>query len=129
LKPRKRGRKLDEARAEINQLRHENKRITWQLEQAELIIEAQKTLGNLGYHAGRAEGRREMRATVTQLAIKELKNFAIDLKRDETAVYEAIRQPWSNGPTEGNVNRLKFLKRQMYRPANFDLLRLKVLLA
>ena len=70
-----------------------------------------------------------MRATVTQLAIKELKNFAIDLKRDETAVYEAIRQPWSNGPTEGNVNRLKFLKRQMYGRANFDLLRLKVLLA
>ncbi|MGB5058419.1 MAG: ISL3 family transposase, partial [Candidatus Promineifilaceae bacterium] len=64
-----------------------------------------------------------------QSTIKELKNFAIGLKRDEAAVYEAIRQPWSNGPTEGNVNRLKFLKRQMYGRANFDLLRLKVLLA
>ena len=64
-----------------------------------------------------------------QSAIKELKNFAIGLKRDETAACEAIRQPWSNGPTEGNVNRLKFLKRQMYGRANFDLLRLKVLLA
>jgi transposase len=64
-----------------------------------------------------------------QSAIKELKNFAISLKQDEAAVYEAIRQPWSNGPTEGHVNRLKFLKRQMYGRANFDLLRLKVLLA
>ena len=61
--------------------------------------------------------------------VKELRNFAISLKRDKEAVYEAIRQPWSNGATEGHVNRLKFLKRQMYGRANFDLLRLKVLLA
>ena len=47
LKPQKRGRKLDEERAEINQLRHENKRITRQLEQAELIIEAQKKLSEI----------------------------------------------------------------------------------
>lgn len=47
LQPRKRGRKLDEERAEINQLRHENKRITRQLEQAELIIEAQKKLSEI----------------------------------------------------------------------------------
>jgi transposase len=47
LKPQKRGRKLDEERAEIHQLRHENKRITRQLEQAELIIEAQKKLSEI----------------------------------------------------------------------------------
>ena len=64
-----------------------------------------------------------------QSAVKELKNFAVGLKRDESAVYEAVRQPWNNGATEGHVNRLKFLKRQMYGRANFDLLRLKVLLA
>ncbi|MFO7663447.1 MAG: transposase [Chloroflexota bacterium] len=67
--------------------------------------------------------------TCRQSAVKELRNFAISLKRDEAAVYEAIRQPWSNGGTEGHVNRLKLLKRQMYGRANFDLLRLKVLLA
>jgi transposase len=67
--------------------------------------------------------------TCRKSAVKELRNFAISLKRDEAAVYEAIRQPWSNGATEGHVNRLKFLKRQMYGRANFDLLRLKVLLA
>jgi len=62
-------------------------------------------------------------------AVKELKNFAIGLKRDASAVYEAIRQPCSNGRTEGHVNRLKFIKRQMYGRASFDLLRLRVLLA
>jgi len=34
---------------------------------------------------------------------------------------------WSNGPTEGHVNRLKFLKRQGYGRAGFDLLRRRVL--
>jgi transposase len=61
-------------------------------------------------------------------AAKELKNFAIGLKKDGAAVFEAIKQPWSNGPTEGQVNRLKFLKRQMYGRASFGLLRLRVLL-
>lgn len=61
-------------------------------------------------------------------AVKELRNFAIGLKRDAAAVYAAIEQGWSNGPTEGNVNRLKFLKRQMYGRASFKLLRIRVLL-
>jgi group II intron reverse transcriptase/maturase len=50
-----------------------------QLEQAELIIEAQKkTLGDIGHHSGTAEGRREMRATVTQLAQKTNTKHACD---------------------------------------------------
>lgn len=61
-------------------------------------------------------------------AVKELRTFAEGLKKDGTAVYEAIRQSWSNGPTEGHVNRLKFLKRQMYGRASFELLRWRVLL-
>lgn len=47
LKPRKRGRKAHEEAPELNQLRHENKRLTRQLEQAELIIEAQKKLSEI----------------------------------------------------------------------------------
>ena len=47
LKPQKRGRKVNAEAAEINQLRHENKRLTRQLEQAELIIEAQKKLSEI----------------------------------------------------------------------------------
>ncbi len=39
----------------------------------------------------------------------------------------ALVLPWSNGPVEGHVNRLKFLKRQMFGRANFDLLRIRVL--
>jgi len=38
-----------------------------------------------------------------------------------------VLAPPSNGITEGHVNRLKFLKRQMFGRANLDLLRIKVL--
>lgn len=47
LKPQKRGRKRDEEAVEMNQLRRKNQRLTRQLEQAELIIEAQKKLSEI----------------------------------------------------------------------------------
>ncbi len=55
--------------------------------------------------------------------IKELRSFANGLQKDFLAVREATTSPWSNGQTEGQVNRLKLLKRQMYGRANFDLLK------
>lgn len=64
---------------------------------------------------------------VTQSGLAPLKTFAAGLERDKTAVVAALSLPWSNGQTEGQVNRLKLLKRQMYGRANFDLLRLRVL--
>ena len=57
----------------------------------------------------------------------ELQRFATGLKVDFAAVRAALSLPWSNGQTEGQVNRLKGIKRQMYGRANFDLLRQRVL--
>jgi transposase len=56
-----------------------------------------------------------------------LHNFAIGLNRDYDAVKAALRLKWSNGQVEGQVNRLKVIKRIMYGRAKFDLLRLRVL--
>ncbi len=61
--------------------------------------------------------------------ITELRNFATSLTRDWSAVRAALTLPWSNGPTEGHVHRLKLIKRQMYGRAKFDLLRKRVLYA
>ena len=61
--------------------------------------------------------------------IPELRRFAIKLRQDEAAVQAACTEPHSNGQTEGQVNRLKLLKRQMYGRANFDLLRQRILAA
>ncbi len=57
----------------------------------------------------------------------ELQNFAIGLRREEAAIRAALSTPWSTGPVEGHITRLKCIKRQMYGRANFDLLRLRVL--
>lgn len=62
-------------------------------------------------------------------AAKELRSFAEGLQKDETAVRAALRLEWSNGQVEGQVNRLKLIKRQMFGRANFDLLRKRVLKA
>jgi transposase len=56
-----------------------------------------------------------------------LHGFASGIINDIAAVRAALSQPWSNGPVEGQVNRLKMLKRQMYGRAKFDLLRSRVL--
>lgn len=62
-----------------------------------------------------------------QSGISELVGFARGLRRDEPAVRAALRYDWSQGQIEGQVNRLKLLKRQMYGRAKFDLLRQRVL--
>jgi transposase len=56
-------------------------------------------------------------------------SFIAGLDRDRKAVEAALTLHWSNGPVEGQVNRLKAIKRQMYGRANFDLLRAHVLAA
>ena len=61
--------------------------------------------------------------------VVELCRFVEGLKDDLLAVKAALSLPWSNGQTEGQVNRLKLIKRQMFGRANFDLLRQRVLYA
>ena len=56
----------------------------------------------------------------------EIRNFAKTLRQDEAAVQAGMTEPWSNGPVEGQVNRLKTIKRQMYGRAGFELLRARV---
>ena len=65
-----------------------------------------------------------------QSGMPELHGFASGLRRDLQAVTAAmLKWQWSNGQTEGQVNRLKTLKRAMYGRAKLDLLRLRLLYA
>ncbi len=57
----------------------------------------------------------------------EMRRFAGSLSADLSAVRAAFESPWSSGQVEGQINRLKFLKRQMYGRAKLDLLRARVL--
>ena len=58
--------------------------------------------------------------------IGELRSFARSLRQDQAAVQAAMTEPGSNGPVQGQVNRLKVIKRTMYGRAGFDLLRVRV---
>ena len=62
-------------------------------------------------------------------AASGLAPFARGLRQDLPAVRAAFELPWSTSPVEGQINRLKTIKRQMYGRAGFALLRRRVLLA
>ena len=64
---------------------------------------------------------------VQNRSLTEFENFAKGLRRDNEAVKNALSEEWSNGQVEGQVNRLKFIKRAMYGRANFDLLKARVI--
>jgi transposase len=52
-----------------------------------------------------------------------MRSFARKLRQDIDAIRNAILEPWSNGQVEGQINRLKTLKRAMYGRASVELLR------
>jgi transposase len=64
---------------------------------------------------------------ITTARSSALRGFADSIARDHAAVSAALTLPWSTGPVEGRINKLKLVKRQMYGRANFDLLRQRVL--
>ena len=60
-------------------------------------------------------------------SVREVRQFARNLQNDEAAIRAALEHPWSQGQVEGQVHRLKLVKRSMYGRATFDLLRLRVM--
>jgi transposase len=77
----------------------------------------------------RGEQLEEWVEQAEQSGVAELRSFCTGVRRDWEAVRAGLTLPWSNGPTEGHVHRLKLIKRQMYGRARFDLLRARVLRA
>lgn len=63
----------------------------------------------------------------SESGVRELQSFARTLSWDYDAVAAALRYEWSQGQVEGQIDRLKLIKKQMYGRANFDLLRQRVL--
>ena len=58
----------------------------------------------------------------------DLHSFVRGIKHDYDAVLNGLTKTWNSGVVEGNVNRIKMIKRQMYGRATFPLLRKRVLL-
>ena len=59
--------------------------------------------------------------------IRPLQSFVSGVERDKAAVVAGLTFSYNNGPVEGQVNRLKFMKRSMFGRGSFELLRSHVL--
>jgi transposase len=59
--------------------------------------------------------------------VVELQTFAAGLRQDYPCVRAALTHRWSTGPVEGHINRVKYVKRQMFGRAKLDLLRQRIL--
>ena len=68
----------------------------------------------------------DLASWIRDTADSELASFASGIQADAVAVRAAIVEPWSNGQTEGQVTRLKLVKRQMYGRGKVDLLRARM---
>ncbi len=64
---------------------------------------------------------------VERARISLVASFACDVATDEAAVRAAITLPWSNGQTEGQITRLKLVRRQMYGRGKIDLLQARLI--
>jgi transposase len=84
---------------------------------------------SFGQIVRKREGYRlqDWKKQVAESGLSEVQRFAKGLKRDEVAVLAGLTVVYSNGQVEGQVNKLKLLKRTMYGRAEFPLLRQRVL--
>jgi transposase len=76
-----------------------------------------------------ADGLRGWLVNAQRSEVAEFTTFANGRAADLQAVWAALEYEWSNGQTEGQVHRLKLIKRQMYGRGKPDLLRARVLYA
>ena len=100
------------------------------LEQSSLAVRAARDLALRFLSMTRERQSAELDAWIAAVedsGLPEMRNFAGGLLRDKDAVSAGLSLEWSNGQTEGQVNRLKLIKRQMYGRASFSLLRARVL--
>ncbi len=86
-------------------------------------IEVAKQLNLLLRH----KSRESLAGVLDNAAGTLLANFAASMQRDLPAVQAAVDLPWTTSPAEGQINRIKTIKRSMYGRAGFDLLRARVL--
>jgi transposase len=69
----------------------------------------------------------EFRRWIETASDSLIASFARGIMKDRDVVHAAITEPWSNGQTEGYVNRLKVVKRQMNGRAKIDLLEARLI--
>jgi transposase len=70
---------------------------------------------------------KELPSWIARARTSLVASFANGVRKDQAAVHDAIALPWSNGQTEGQITKLKLVKRQMYGRAKIDLLQARLI--
>jgi transposase len=97
------------------------------LAEAPLLAEAVAAAKRLNGVLRKRSGERLDRVLADAAGRTHIAGFASGLRREFDAVQAALDTPWTTSPAEGQINRLKTLKRAMYGRAGFQLLRARVL--
>ena len=90
------------------------------------LVEARETIADF-HRMIRTKNVTELGAWLERALAGLVASFASGVRKDEAAVRAAINSPWSNGQTEGQITKLKLIKRQMYGRAKLDLLQARMI--
>ncbi len=111
-------------------LKPEEQETLRQLRQASPQLEVAYQLVDEFLHMVRERTGEQLDSWLNKVETSQLpafQTFVTGVHKDKDAVLAGLTLPWSTGPVEGHVNRLKLIKRSMYGRAEFDLLKLRVL--
>jgi transposase len=111
-------------------LKAEEQETLRQLRQASPHLETAYQLVEAFLHMVRERTGEQLDAwlgTVQASHLEAFQTFVTGVQQDKDAVFAGLTFSWNNGPLEGNVNRLKLIKRSMYGRAEIDLLKPRVL--
>jgi transposase len=90
------------------------------------ILAAARSLVERFHRMVRQSDREALPGWIAEAAGSFLSSFAKGIASDHAAVAAALTEPWSNGQTEGQITRLKLVRRQMYGRGKLDLLRARL---
>ena len=96
------------------------------LEQAPALSAAVAVAGRLALLLRRRSDEK-LGDVLTAAGATPLAGFVVELRKDVDAVQAALDLPWTTSPVEGQIGRIKMIKRTMYGRAGFELLRARVL--
>ena len=91
-----------------------------------LLVEAREIIADFQAMV-RRKSPIDLEAWLQRARASLVASYANGILKDKAAVVAAMATPWSNGQTEGQINKLKLVKRQMYERGNIDLLQARVI--
>lgn len=89
------------------------------------LVEARTLLDR--FHAMIRRRNPDIDDWISDAATSLIASFASGIRKDRQAIAAAVTLPWSNGQTEGQITKLKLVKRQMYGRAKLDLLEARLI--